>query len=133
MEIQRKLAAHDPERPQIDKPEGDIPFDLGIDDIVVGDGDEATAGKTVSVHYAGVAFSTGEEFDASWNRDQPFELQARQGPGHPRLARRRAGHEGRRPAQADDPVGDGLRRPGAGGVIAPHEPLVFVVDLLAVD
>ena len=61
-----------PERPQIDKPEGDIPFDLGIEDIVVGDGDEATAGKTVSVHYAGVAFSTGEEFDASWNRNQPF-------------------------------------------------------------
>ena len=52
------------ERPQIDKPEGDIPFDLGIEDIVVGDGAEATSGHKVSVHYVGVAFSTGEEFDA---------------------------------------------------------------------
>jgi peptidylprolyl isomerase len=53
------------ERPQIDKPEGDVPFDLGIEDLVVGDGDEATKGKRISVHYVGVAFSTGEEFDAS--------------------------------------------------------------------
>ena len=68
-----------PERPQIDKPEGDIPFDLGIEDIVVGDGDEATAGKTVTVHYAGVAFSTGEEFDASWNRNQPFSFKLGKG------------------------------------------------------
>jgi len=56
------------QRPQIDKPEGDIPFELRIDDLVVGEGEEATAGKKVSVHYVGVAFSTGEEFDASWNR-----------------------------------------------------------------
>ena len=62
------------ERPQIDKPEGDIPFDLGIEDIAVGDGDEAVAGKKVSVHYAGVSFLTGAEFDASWNRGQPFEF-----------------------------------------------------------
>ena len=65
--------------PQIDKPEGDIPFELGIEDIVVGDGDEATKGKKVSVHYVGVAFSTGEEFDASWNRGQPFEFKLGKG------------------------------------------------------
>ena len=62
-----------PERPEIEKPEGDIPFELGIDDLTVGEGDEATKGKKVSVHYVGVAFSTGDEFDASWNRGQPFE------------------------------------------------------------
>src|SRR5512146_601574 len=66
----RNLAAV--ERPQIDKPSGDIPFELGIEDLVVGEGDEATAGKTVTVHYVGVAFRSGEEFDASWNRGQPF-------------------------------------------------------------
>ena len=63
----------------MDKPEGDIPFELGIDDIVVGEGDEATKGTKVSVHYVGVAFSTGEEFDASWNRGQPFEFKLGQG------------------------------------------------------
>ena len=63
-----------PERPQIEKPEGDIPFELVADDLTIGEGDEATKGKKVSVHYVGVAFSTGEEFDASWNRGQPFEF-----------------------------------------------------------
>ena len=67
------------ERPQIDKPEGDIPFELGIEDITVGDGAEATKGKKVSVHYVGVAFSTGDEFDASWNRGQPFEFKLGKG------------------------------------------------------
>ena len=38
----------EPERPQIDKPEGDIPFELGVEDIVVGDGEEATSGHKVS-------------------------------------------------------------------------------------
>ena len=63
-----------PERPQIEKPEGDKPFELGIEDLVVGDGEEAVNGSKVAVHYAGVAFSTGEEFDASWNRGEPFRF-----------------------------------------------------------
>ena len=60
------------ERPEIDPPEGAPPPDLEIVDIVVGDGSEAVPGSGVSVHYAGAAFSTGEEFDASWNRGAPF-------------------------------------------------------------
>ena len=99
-----------PERPQLDKPEGDIPFELGIDDITVGDGAEATAGTKVSVHYVGVAFSTGEEFDASWNRGQPFEFKLGKGQVIPGWDQGVAGDEGRRPPQADDPVRDGLRR-----------------------
>jgi peptidylprolyl isomerase len=122
-----------PERPQIDKPEDDIPFELGIDDIVVGDGDEATKGKKVSVHYVGVAFSTGEEFDASWNRGQPFEFKLGQGQVIPGWD---AGVEGmkvggRRKLTIPSAMAYGAR--GAGGAIKPHEPLVFVVDLLSVD
>ena len=121
-----------PERPQIDKPEGDIPFDLGIEDIVVGDGDEATSGRKVTVHYAGVAFSTGEEFDASWNRNQPFEFKLGRGqviPGWDAgVQGMRVG--GRRKLTIPSAMAYGAR--GAGGVIAPHEPLVFVVDLLSV-
>ncbi|HCU48959.1 MAG TPA: peptidylprolyl isomerase, partial [Micromonosporaceae bacterium] len=52
-------------KPTIDFPEGAAPSELEIKDIVVGDGDEATAGRQVVVHYVGVAHSTGEEFDAS--------------------------------------------------------------------
>ena len=122
-----------PERPQIDKPEGDIPFELGVDDIVAGEGDEATKGSKVSVHYVGVAFSTGEEFDASWNRGQPFEFKLGAGQVIPGWD---AGVEGmkvggRRRLTIPSAMAYGAR--GAGGVIAPHEPLVFVVDLLAVD
>jgi peptidylprolyl isomerase len=122
-----------PERPQIEKPEGDIPFDLGIEDVVVGDGDEATSGSKVSVHYVGVAFSTGDEFDASWSRGQPFQFKLGKGqviPGWDAgVLGMRVG--GRRKLTIPSALAYGAR--GAGGVIKPHEPLVFVVDLLSVD
>jgi peptidylprolyl isomerase len=121
------------ERPQIEKPEGDIPFELGIDDIVAGEGAEATNGSKVSVHYVGVAFRTGEEFDASWNRGQPFKFQLGKGnviPGWDAgVVGMRVG--GRRKLTIPSAMAYGAR--GAGGVIKPHEPLVFVVDLLSVD
>ena len=50
-----------------------------VEDLVVGDGAEAVGGTKVSVHYVGVAFSTGDEFDASWNRGQPFEFKLGKG------------------------------------------------------
>ena len=121
------------ERPEIDPPEGDVPFELGIEDIVVGDGVEATSGSKVSVHYAGVSFSTGEEFDASWNRGQPFEFRLGKGQviqgWDAGVQGMRVG--GRRRLTIPSAMAYGAR--GAGGVIKPHEPLVFVVDLLAVD
>jgi peptidylprolyl isomerase len=121
------------DRPTIAKPEGDIPFELGIEDLEVGTGDEAVPGTKVTVHYVGVAFRSGEEFDASWNRGQPFEFKLGKGqviPGWDQgVAGMRVG--GRRKLTIPSALGYGAR--GAGGVIAPHEPLVFVVDLLAVD
>ena len=121
------------ERPQIEKPDGDIPFELGIDDLVAGDGDEATAGKKVTVHYVGVAFRTGDEFDASWNRGQPFSFKLGAGQVIPGWDQGVAGMKvgGRRRLTIPSAMAYGAR--GAGNVIAPHEPLVFVVDLLAVD
>ncbi|MFL5955090.1 MAG: FKBP-type peptidyl-prolyl cis-trans isomerase [Gaiellaceae bacterium] len=120
------------ERPQIEKPEGDIPFERGIEDVVVGEGDEATAGKKVTVHYVGVAFRSGEEFDASWNRDQPFDFKLGKGqviPGWDQgVQGMRVG--GRRKLTIPSALAYGAR--GAGGAIEPHEPLVFVVDLLGV-
>ena len=122
------------ERPTIEKPQGDIPFDLLIEDLVVGEGEEATPGRKVTVHYAGVAFRSGEEFDASWNRGEPFRFALGKGqviPGWDQgVAGMRVG--GRRKLTIPSALAYGAR--GAGnGVIAPHEPLVFVVDLLAVD
>jgi peptidylprolyl isomerase len=121
------------ERPEIDKPDGDIPFELGIEDIVVGDGGEATNGSKVTVHYVGVSFLTGEEFDASWNRAQPLEFKLGKGQVIPGWDAGVLGMKvgGRRVLTIPSAMAYGAR--GAGGVIQPHEPLVFVVDLLAVD
>jgi peptidylprolyl isomerase len=121
------------ERPQIEKPEGDVPFELGIDDLVVGDGPEATPGTKATVHYVGVAVSTGEEFDASWNRGQPFTFKVGAGQVIPGWDQGVAGMKvgGRRKLTIPSALAYGAR--GAGGAIKPHEPLVFVVDLVSVD
>ena len=120
------------ERPFVDMPEGDEPTELRIDDLVVGDGEEATPGNRVSVHYVGVSFHTGEQFDASWDRGQPFEFELGRGQviqGWDRgVAGMRVG--GRRQLTIPSELAYGER--GAGGVIKPNEPLVFVVDLLGV-
>lgn len=121
------------ERPEIDFPEGAPPANLEITDILVGDGPEATHGSQVAVHYVGVSFSTGEEFDASWNRGQPLEFP---------LGGRRviAGWDlgvkgmkvgGRRKLVIPPHLGYGDR--GAGGLIKPGETLIFVVDLISVN
>lgn len=120
------------DKPEIDFPDYEPPTDLVVTDVTVGDGAEATAGQTVSVHYVGVAHSTGEEFDASYNRGNP--LQFRLGAGHviagwdQGVQGMRVG--GRRQLVIPPHLGYGDR--GAGGVIAPGETLIFVVDLLDV-
>jgi peptidylprolyl isomerase len=120
------------DKPEIDFPEGPPPSDLQVTELTEGDGTEASAGSTVSVHYVGVAHSTGEEFDASWNRGTPLDF--RLGAGQvisgwdQGVQGMRVG--GRRQLVIPPHLGYGDR--GAGGVIAPGETLIFVVDLLEV-
>jgi peptidylprolyl isomerase len=120
------------ERPTITIPDGEAPSDLEIFDEVVGDGAEATVGSRVVVHYVGVAWSTGKEFDASWNRGDTFDfrLGAREViEGWDRGVKgMRVG--GRRRLTIPPHLGYGSR--GAGGVIKGGETLVFVVDLVGV-
>jgi peptidylprolyl isomerase len=118
------------EKPEIDFPGGEPPKNLEITDVWEGDGAVAKAGDTVAVHYVGVAYSTGEEFDASWNRGEP--LQFRLGVGQV-IAGWDQGVQGmkvggRRQLVIPPHLGYGDR--GAGGVIKPGETLIFVVDLL---
>ena len=61
-------------KPKVEIPNTPAPTDLVIEDITVGDGQEAVSGKNVSVHYVGVAWSTSKQFDASWDRNEPFEF-----------------------------------------------------------
>ena len=120
------------QRPEIDFPEGPPPQDLQIVDEVVGEGTEAQAGMTVRAHYVGVAYSTGEEFDASWNRGQPLDFRLGVGQVIPGWDQGVAGMKvgGRRRITIPPNLAYGKR--GAGGVIGPDETLVFVVDLVGV-
>ena len=119
-------------KPEVTIPEQSPPTELVIDDETVGDGDEATAGKSVTVHYVGVSWSTGEQFDASWDRMEPFQFE---------LGRRQViqgwddGVQGMKVGgrrRLTIPPHMGYGSAGAGGVIGPNETLVFVVDLISV-
>jgi len=129
----RKVVAMSNEKPFVDPHLGETPTDLIIEDLVVGTGDEALSGQLVEVHYVGVAASTGDEFDASWNRGETFSFPLGGGmviAGWDRgVAGMRIG--GRRRLVIPAHLGYGDR--GAGGVIAPGETLIFVVDLLGLS
>ncbi|WP_166132923.1 FKBP-type peptidyl-prolyl cis-trans isomerase [Nocardioides ochotonae] len=119
-------------KPEIDFPDFDAPSDLVITDLTVGDGEEAKAGQTVTVHYVGVAHSTGEQFDASYDRGEPLTF--RLGVGQV-ISGWDTGVQGmkvggRRQLVIPPHLGYGDR--GAGGVIKPGETLIFVCDLVAV-
>ena len=121
------------EKPQVEIPADTPPsYQLEIEDLEVGEGDEAVTGRTVEVHYVGVAWGTGQEFDASWDRGDTFKFQLGKGrviPGWDRgVEGMRVG--GRRRLTIPPDLAYGKR--GAGGVIGPDETLVFVVDLIGI-
>jgi peptidylprolyl isomerase len=117
------------EKPEIEFPEGPAPTELVIEDIVVGEGAEAIAGAKVTVHYLGVEYDTGEQFDASWDRGESIEF-----PLRGLIAGWQEGIPGMRvggrrkltipPALAYGPAGGGHRLSG--------QTLIFVIDLLGV-
>jgi peptidylprolyl isomerase len=121
------------DKPNVEPHVGEPPADLHVEDITLGDGPPAVAGQTATVHYVGVSHSTGREFDASWNRGEPFSFPL--GGGHViagwdrGVVGMRVG--GRRKLVIPPHLGYGDR--GAGNVIKPGETLVFVVDLIGVS
>jgi peptidylprolyl isomerase len=118
-------------KPEVDFPEGEPPMELEVTDIWEGDGKVASSGDTVRVHYVGVAYSTGEEFDASWDRGEPLSF--RLGAGQV-IAGWDQGVQGmkvggRRQLVIPPDMAYGNR--GAGNAIAPGETLIFVCDLVS--
>jgi peptidylprolyl isomerase len=120
------------EKPEIDFPGGEPPADLQITEVWEGTGAEAKAGDMVQVHYVGVAFSTGEQFDASWDRGDPLQFQLGVGQVIAGWDRGVQGMKvgGRRQLIIPPDLAYGDR--GAGRDIAPGETLIFVCDLVSV-
>lgn len=117
-------------KPDVEVPEGDPPCELIMQDIHEGSGAEAKEGATVTVHYVGVSWSTGEQFDASWdNGGEPIPLSLgqvivgwQQGiPGMKEGGRRRLIIPPELAYGATPPTGSG---------IAVNETLIFVIDLV---
>ena len=120
------------QEPKIPKPAGDPPTKLVIKDIVKGKGKKAKAGDLLSMQYTGVSFSTGEKFDASWDRGaEPFQFPVGGGqviPGWDQgIPGMRVG--GRRELVIPPDLAYG---PAGQGTIGPNETLIFVIDMEAI-
>ena len=119
-------------KPEVTIPEGSPSYQLELEDITVGEGEEAKSGSLVEVHYVGVSWKSGKQFDASWDRGDTFKF----GLGKGQVIRgwdegvqgMKVG--GRRKITIPPDMAYGKR--GAGGVIGSDETLVFVVDLIGV-
>ncbi|MEV7567480.1 FKBP-type peptidyl-prolyl cis-trans isomerase [Streptomyces tanashiensis] len=122
----------EPTKPEIDLPQGDAPTELTTRDLIVGDGLEAKPGRVVQVHYVGVTFETGKEFDASWDRGLPFKFAVGGGKVIKGWDRGIRGMKvgGRREIIVPPRLGYGKQSPSP--LIPAGSTLVFVVDLLSV-
>ncbi len=117
------------QKPVIPKPTGAVPRELKVHDIVKGKGPAAKTGDELTVQYVGVTFSTGEQFDASWDNGQPFSFQL----GGQVIAGWNRGLKGMRKGGRRELTIPPTLAYGAQGSppsIGPNEPLVFVVDLV---
>ena len=115
-------------KPEIEFPEGPAPEVLVIEDIVIGDGAEATPGATVDVHYLGVEYESGDEFDSSWGRGETisFPLNGLIAGWQEGIPGMKAG--GRRKLTIPPHLAYGP----AGGHFLGGKTLVFVIDLISV-
>jgi peptidylprolyl isomerase len=125
LDISKNLSS----KPKIPKPSGDPPTKLVVKDIVVGKGRAAKAGDNVVVHYVGVLFSTGKQFDSSWDSGTPFQFALGQGGVIKGWDQGVEGMKigGRRLLIIPPDLAYGAQGQGP---IGPDETLVFVVDLL---
>jgi peptidylprolyl isomerase len=119
-------------KPVIPKPTGAPPRRLVKEDIVKGKGPGAKRGDVVVVNYVGMNFSNGQEFDASWDRGQPFPVQLGAGNVIPGWEKGLIGIKkgGRRKLTIPPELAYGAE--GSPPAIPPNETLIFVIDAIAI-
>jgi peptidylprolyl isomerase len=119
-------------RPKITPPSGPPPKQLEIIDLEEGSGAEAKAGDKVTVQYAGVDYKSGKEFDASWNRGEPFPFTLGGSEVIPGWEQGVEGMKvgGRRELIVPPELAYG--ETGAPPAIPPNETLIFVIDLVEI-
>jgi peptidylprolyl isomerase len=120
------------EKPEVLVADEPPSYQLELEDIITGEGEEAISGRIVEVHYVGVSWKTHQQFDASWDRGETFKFRLGKGEVIPGWDQGVVGMKvgGRRRITIPPMLGYGKR--GAGRVIGPDETLVFVVDLVGV-
>jgi peptidylprolyl isomerase len=127
-----EISTNTKEKPAIPQPSGEPPTDLQSEDVVKGKGATAKANDNVTVQYVGVSYSNGQEFDASWDRGEPFEFTLGVGQVIPGWDEGVEGMKegGRR--KLTIPADKAYGPQGSPPAIGPNETLVFVIDLVKV-
>ncbi|QGU06699.1 FK506-binding protein [Corynebacterium occultum] len=117
------------EKPQIEIPAGPAPEDLVIVDLIEGEGDAVQPGGLVEVHYVGVDYETGQEFDSSWDRGESaqFPLNGLIAGWQEGIPGMKVG--GRRQLTVPPEAAYG---PAGGGHPLSGRTLVFIIDLIGV-
>ena len=123
---------YDRTKPEVDFPGDTPPTELVVEDLIAGSGKAVEAGSRVQVHYVGVAWSTGEEFDASWNRGQTLDFTAGIGQVITGWDQGLIGMQEGARRRFEIPPHLAYGEQGAGAAIGPNETLIFVVDLVGV-
>lgn len=120
------------EKPTVEVPAGEPPRELVTEDLEEGDGEEASSGDQVSVHYVGVEFEGGQEFDSSFDRGEPFSFTVGGGEVIPGWDQGVEGMKvgGRRRLVIPPDLAYGSE--GQPPDIGPNATLVFVIDLISV-
>jgi peptidylprolyl isomerase len=120
-------------KPKVKVPSGPAPKKLVVKDLKPGSGQAAKAGDTVTVQYVGVLYANGKQFDASWDRGEPFSFPLGAGQVIPGWDQGVVGMKpgGRRELIIPAELGYGAQGT-PDGAIPPNAPLVFVIDLRSI-
>jgi len=120
-------------KPTVTVPPGAPPTQLESKDLIIGTGPAIKAGEKATVQYVGVAYSSGQEFDSSWSRNQPFPFALGQGQVIAGWDQGIVGMQvgGRRELIIPPNLAYGAQSPGAG--IAANDTLIFIVDLVKIN